>query len=105
VAVIDLSAPGDLPSAFGKTPERCFWCGKPLVAATVYWGGYGDNLYFHVGCGRDFALALLYDSMRGEAAIGGQRIEAGVCPALAAAASEAEPAMRWRGRGPPNRGS
>jgi hypothetical protein len=81
MAVIDLSEPDDFRSSFGETPEHCYWCGRPLVAATVYWSGHGGNLFFHVHCGREFALAVLYDAMRGEAAIIGQRVEAGPWPA------------------------
>jgi hypothetical protein len=85
MAVIDLARPGDLVQIFGETPHHCFFCGKPLVAVTVYWSGDdGRNVYLHLRCSQELGVALIYDGRRGEAALAGQRIEAGVEPGLTA---------------------
>lgn len=90
MAVIDFSDPDSALFAQRSRPppEHCQWCGKPLAAATVYWA-LRVEIAMHVGCAKEFALAVLYDAQRGEAAVMGQRIEAGIWPALAAA--EADP--------------
>lgn len=83
MAVIDLAS----PDTKFDTPEVCFFCGKPLTAMTVFWSGESD-LYLHPRCAHELALVLIYDAGRGTAAARGQRLDAGIAPALAAAGED-----------------
>lgn len=67
MAVENFDSLSDLTEFLGdRTPDLCFFCGKPLKGLTAYWAGLDTNgtvVAFHPDCGVAFGARLIRDSL------------------------------------------
>ena len=70
---------GALAFLEGEVPENCFYCRKPLAGIGVLWyGGEGEAIGLHVGCGNRLGSHLIKDSLHAERITAGKPVMAGI---------------------------
>ena len=48
----------------GEVPPTCFYCGKLLSNAFIFWMGDGTSIAMHGACANDLAAHLLSDAAK-----------------------------------------
>lgn len=62
-----------------RTPEHCFYCGKPLEGLVTYWHGTGgQSLALHPDCGEKLGGRLIRDSLNAKYLSEGKTVTAGI---------------------------